>query len=71
LGESRNGLPQPFALDLFGDDLAQMSASAKAISQSLSRVPGLSDLFNDEGYQETQLRITPRPAALAVSPAEM
>lgn len=67
LGESLNGLPQPFALDLYGDDLSQMSATAKVIAQRLGRVPGLSDLFNDQGYPETQLRITPRPAALAAA----
>ena len=74
LGESLNGLPQPFALDLYGDDLSQMSASAAAIAQRLSHVPGLSDLFNDEGYPETQIRITPRTAALAaagMTPAEL
>lgn len=74
LGESLNGLPQPFALDLFGDNLSQMSASAKAITQRLSHVPGLSGLFDDDGYPETQLRITPRPAALAaaeMTPAEL
>jgi cobalt-zinc-cadmium resistance protein CzcA len=67
LGESLNGLPQPFALDLFGDDLSQMSANAKAITQRLSHVSGLSGLFDDDGYPETQLRITPRPAALAAA----
>lgn len=74
LGESLNGLPQPFALDLYGDDLSQMSASAGAIAQRLSHVPGLSNLFNDEGYPETQIRITPRTAALAaagMTPAEL
>jgi cobalt-zinc-cadmium resistance protein CzcA len=65
LGESLNGLPQPFALDLYGDNLGQMSATAQIITQRLSQVPGLSGLFNDQGYPETQIRITPRPAALA------
>ena len=67
LGESLNGLPQPFALDLYGDDLGQMSATAKAIVQRLGRVPGLSDLFNDQGYPESQIRITPRLDALAAA----
>ncbi|MCB5944362.1 efflux RND transporter permease subunit [Acidocella sp. KAb 2-4] len=67
LGESLNGLPQPFALDLYGDDLSQMTQTAQAIAQRLSGVPGLSDLFNDQGYPETQIRITPRPAALAAA----
>ncbi|MDE1905262.1 MAG: efflux RND transporter permease subunit [Rhodospirillales bacterium] len=67
LGESLNGLPQPFALDLYGDDLGQMSATAQAIAQRLGRVPGLSDLFNDQGYPETQIRITPRLGALAAA----
>ena len=74
LGESLNGLPQPFALDLYGDNLAQMSATAQKIAQRLGRVPGLSDLFNDQGYPETQIRITPRPAALAaagMTPSEL
>ncbi|MBW4025365.1 MAG: efflux RND transporter permease subunit [Proteobacteria bacterium] len=74
LGESLNGLPQPFALDLFGDDLSQLSVSAHAIAQRLSRVPGLSDLFNDQGYPETEISITPRPAALAaagMTPSEL
>ena len=67
LGESLNGLPQPFALDLYGDNLGQMSTTAQNIVQRLGRVPGLSDLFNDQGYPETQIRITPRPAALAAA----
>lgn len=74
LGESLNGLPQPFAIDLFGDDLGQMAATAKAIAQRLRQVPGLSDLFDDQGYPETQIRITPRPAALAaagMTPADL
>ena len=74
LGESLNGLPQPFALDLYGDDLGQMTQTAQEIAQRLGRVPGLSDLFNDQGYPETQLRITPRAAALAaagMTPADL
>ncbi|MBB5374425.1 efflux RND transporter permease subunit [Acidocella aromatica] len=74
LGESLNGLPQPFALDLYGDDLGQMSATAQEIAHRLGRVPGLSDLFNDQGYPETQIRITPHAAALAaagMTPAEL
>jgi cobalt-zinc-cadmium resistance protein CzcA len=74
LGESLDGLPQPFALDLFGDHLRQMSATAKEITKRLRRVPGLSSLFNDQGYPETQIRITPRSAALAaadMTPAEL
>ena len=74
LGESLNGLPQPFALDLYGDNLGQMAATAQTIAQRLGSVPGLSDLFNDQGYPETQVRITPRPAALAaagMTPADL
>jgi cobalt-zinc-cadmium resistance protein CzcA len=67
LGESLNGLPQPFALELYGDRLGRMTSTAKLIAQRLRKVPGLSDLFNDQGYPETQLRITPRPAALAAA----
>ena len=67
LGESLDGLPQPFALDLFGTHLARMAATARAIVQRLGRVPSLSDLFNDEGYPETQIRIVPRVTALAAA----
>ena len=74
LGESLSGLPQPFEVQLFGADFASMSKVAKQITKRLASVNGLSGVFNDDGYPETQINVKPRSAALAaagLTPAEL
>lgn len=74
LGESLSGLPQPFEIRLFGQSFAAMSRTAKAITTKLARVNGLSGIYNDDGYPETQINLQPRAAALAaagLTPAEL
>jgi len=65
LGESLSGLPQPFEIQLFGTEFPQMSTLADQIIGRLSKVAGLSGVFNNDGYPETQIEVRPRPAALA------
>ncbi|OYV44148.1 MAG: acriflavine resistance protein B [Acidocella sp. 20-57-95] len=67
LGESLSGLPQPFEIQLYGTDFSTMTALAGEITTRLDQVEGLSGVFNDDGYPETQIDIQPRPAALAAA----
>ncbi len=67
LGESLDGLPQPFELQVFGNDLPALMASAQDITNRLTQVPALSGVFDSDGYPETQISISPRPAALAAA----
>ncbi|MDE8347652.1 MAG: efflux RND transporter permease subunit, partial [Acidocella sp.] len=67
LGESLSGLPQPFEIQLFGRDFAGMSHVADEIVARLQKVNGLSGVFDDDGYPETQINVQPRAAAMAAS----
>jgi multidrug efflux pump subunit AcrB len=67
LGESLSGLPQPFEIQLFGTDFATMSTVSDQITSRLARVSGLADVFNDDGYPETQVNVRPHSAALAAA----
>jgi cobalt-zinc-cadmium resistance protein CzcA len=72
LGESLSGLPQPFVIHVFGDDLARLRALSRQIVSRLHHVPTLSDIFNNDGYPVTQLQVLPKPditAAYGISPA--
>ncbi len=74
LGESLSGLPQPFEIQLFGSDFATMSPLANKITTRLAKVNGLSSVFNNDGYPETQINVQPRSAAMAaagLTPAEL
>ena len=74
LGESLSGLPQPFEIQLFGSDFATMSSMANEITTRLAKVNGLSSVFNNDGYPETQINVQPRAAAMAaagLTPAEL
>jgi cobalt-zinc-cadmium resistance protein CzcA len=74
LGESLSGLPQPFEIQLFGTDFATMSTIAGQITNRLASVSGLSGVFNNDGYPTTQIKVQPRPTALAsagLTPAEL
>ncbi len=65
VGESLSGLPQPFVLHVFGASVPVLRAIAQRATARLRRVPGLADVFDNDGYPVTQLQIQPRPRALA------
>ncbi|MHB8455324.1 MAG: efflux RND transporter permease subunit [Acidiferrobacterales bacterium] len=65
VGESLSGLPQPFVLTLFGPKLDTLRRISEEIVARLKPSGSLSDIFNNDAYPISQLRITPRPAALA------
>lgn len=74
VGESLSGLPQPFAIHLFGSDVGKLRNLADEVTARLHTVPSLSNIFNNDGYPVTQLLLTPRSAALAaygMSPARL
>ncbi len=66
LGESLSGLPQPFVIHVFGQQVPELRAIAEQITARLRRVPALADVFDNDGYPVTQLSIEPSTAALAV-----
>jgi cobalt-zinc-cadmium resistance protein CzcA len=65
VGESLSGLPQPFVIDVFGNSIQTMRSLSEQITQRLSRIPALTDVFNNDGYRITEVRITPISSALA------
>ena len=65
VGESLSGLPQPFAIDVFGNDVAALRSLSEQITGRLRRISALTDIFNDDGYPVTEVRLTPRSRALA------
>jgi cobalt-zinc-cadmium resistance protein CzcA len=65
VGESLSGLPQPFVIRLFGNRIETLRALSEKVTRRLRAVPALTDIFNNDGYPVTQLRIRPRPSALA------
>lgn len=74
LGESLSGLPQPFVVRLFGDRIKTLRTLSEQVTARLRRVPGLTDIFNNDAYPVTQLQIRPKPSALAayrLTPAEL
>jgi cobalt-zinc-cadmium resistance protein CzcA len=66
VGESLSGLPQPFVVRVFGSRLPELRRLSEEVVRRLRHVPALTDLFNNDAYPVTQLRILPRPAALAL-----
>lgn len=74
LGESLSGLPQPFVIHVFGSDVTEMRRLAEQVAARLRPIPALSNIFDNDGYPVTQLRIEPRATALAaygLTPAEL
>ncbi len=74
VGESLSGLPQPFVIHVFGSSVAKLRALSQEITARLRRVPALTDIFNNDAYPVTELRIEPKPAALAaygLTPAQL
>lgn len=66
LGESLSGLPQPFAVTVYGNRISTLRRLSDEVTARLRTVPDLTDLFNNDAYPVTQLRIVPRPAAMAL-----
>ena len=74
VGESLSGLPQPFVIQVFGSSISQLQRVSEAMVNRLRVIPALTGLFNNGGYQVTELQITPRENALAashLSPAQL
>ncbi len=74
VGESLSGLPQPFVLDLFGNGIDELRRLAGEATARLRGVPALTDIFNNDAYPVSQLRIEPEAGALAVrglTPADL
>jgi len=66
VGESLSGLPQPFVVDIYGNRIDKLRALSGRVASRLRKVPALSNVFNNDAYPVTQLRIRPRTQALAV-----
>ena len=67
VGESLSGLPQPFVLNLFGNNIPELRSLAEQISARLKTIPALSSVFNNDAYPVTELRLQPKPGALAAA----
>lgn len=74
VGESLSGLPQPFVINVYGSNISKLRAVSKAIVQRLRPIKALTGIFNNDGYQVTELQITPRTGALMarhITPAQL
>ena len=67
VGESLSGLPQPFALNLYGSSLRELRTLADEITARLRTVPALTGVFDNDGYPVTALQLQPNIGALAAS----
>jgi multidrug efflux pump subunit AcrB len=67
VGESLSGLPQPFVLNLYGNDITELRTLADEITARLGTVPTLSGVFNDDAYPVTELQLEPKTGALAAA----
>jgi cobalt-zinc-cadmium resistance protein CzcA len=73
-GESLSGLPQPFVVEIFGNHLPTLRKISVEAVKRLRTVSALTDIFNNDAYPVTQLRIVPRPEAMrafGVTPADL
>lgn len=74
VGESLDGLPQPFVIDVYGNRIGELRKISQEVTGRLRTIPALTGIFNNDGYQITQLQITPRANALAarhITPAQL
>ncbi len=74
VGESLDGLPQPFVINVYGSSIRTMRHLSAQITHRLRSIPALSDVFNNDGYTVTEVQITPNPIALAaqhLTPAQL
>src|SRR5258706_404035 len=67
VGETLSGLPQPFVIDVYGDSIVALQSLSPEVTRRLAGVSDLSDVFNNDGYPVTELRITPNPDGLALN----
>lgn len=73
-GESLDGLPQPFVINVYGSNISELRTIAQQAVRRLRPIHALSGIFDNDGYRVTQLRITPRVNALAeygMTPAQL
>ncbi len=66
LGESLSGLPQPFVITLFGNRIDTLRHVSEEMVRRLRHVKALTDIFNDDAYPVTQVRIQPFPEAMSI-----
>ncbi|MGF7000560.1 efflux RND transporter permease subunit [Paraburkholderia sp. GAS32] len=66
VGETLSGLPQPFVIDVYGDSIEALQSLSNEVTHRLSGVSDRSDVFNNDAYPVTELRITPNPDGLAL-----
>lgn len=74
VGESLSGLPQPFVIDVFGQNIAELRTLSHEIAARLRPIPALTGIFNNDGYLITTLQVTPKVNALAarnLTPAQL
>lgn len=64
VGESLSALPQPFVLDIYGNSIPKLRALSQKVTARLRSVPALSDIFNNDAYPITELRMKPIASAL-------
>ena len=65
LGESLSGLPQPFVIHVFGGSIHPLRRLSERIAATLRKLPQFNDVFANDGYPVSQLRIRPRAATMA------
>ncbi len=65
VGESLSGLPQPFVVTVFGNRIDTLRTVSEEVAKRLRTVPSLTDVFNNDAYPVTHLRLAPRGPALA------
>ncbi len=66
LGESLSGLPQPFVITLFGNSINTLRHISEEMVKRLRHVKALTDIFNNDAYPVTQIRIEPLTGAMSV-----
>src|SRR6185437_4456656 len=59
VGESLLGLPQPFVARVSGPEVGQLRTLSEEVAQRLKKLPALSDVYNNDAYPVTVLRIEP------------
>lgn len=65
VGESLSGLPQPFVIHVFGRNVRRLRMVSGDIARRLRTLPAFTDVFANDGYPVSQLRIQPRTSAMA------
>ncbi|MGH7953048.1 MAG: efflux RND transporter permease subunit, partial [Limisphaerales bacterium] len=74
VGESLSGLPQPFAIRIFGNDISKLRDLSEQATDRLRQIPSMTSVFNNDAYPITQIQVVPKMAALAahnLTPAQL